>query len=316
MYIYNIISYTYIHCYLLIDLFLYTVYVVLFFIHVGSAQRDLLYCHVYLAMLSPPPTPPHVRAAAYTYHHVLTKSTWGKWPRNGEHAALVFKRPCHFVVSLGKPKLAKPGHICLCTNGILSALLYLSIRFGTCSDMNRRVQETLAALLPSVLNLRQGEKKHLEQSNKQQLPIAANMFWSMASRCLCGSNTISSSDSAFGSADRPHATGVTNPNMLQGHPPAFSNAMENSIHQVRLARACLQLRRNKVFHPNLVGGFNPSEKYDRQIGNLPQIGVKIKKMFETTSQKVFHPNCERVFLPFFSLAASLKEQHLQFLGHC
>ena len=29
---------------------------------------------------------------------------------------------------------------------------------------------------------------------------------------------------------------------------------------------------------HLVGGWtNPSEKYDRQIGNLPQIGMKIKK---------------------------------------
>ena len=28
---------------------------------------------------------------------------------------------------------------------------------------------------------------------------------------------------------------------------------------------------------NLVGGFNPFEKYARQIGNLPQIGVKIYK---------------------------------------
>jgi len=26
----------------------------------------------------------------------------------------------------------------------------------------------------------------------------------------------------------------------------------------------------------LIGGFNPSEKYARQNGNLPQIGVKIK----------------------------------------
>ena len=32
-----------------------------------------------------------------------------------------------------------------------------------------------------------------------------------------------------------------------------------------------------TFIANLVGGFNPSEKYDRQIGNLPQIGVKINK---------------------------------------
>ena len=28
----------------------------------------------------------------------------------------------------------------------------------------------------------------------------------------------------------------------------------------------------------LVGGFNPPEKYDRQNGNLPQIGVKIKNI--------------------------------------
>ena len=28
----------------------------------------------------------------------------------------------------------------------------------------------------------------------------------------------------------------------------------------------------------LVGGFNPFEKYARQIGDLPQIGVKIKNV--------------------------------------
>jgi len=27
----------------------------------------------------------------------------------------------------------------------------------------------------------------------------------------------------------------------------------------------------------LVGGFNPFEKYERQLGNLPQIGMNIKK---------------------------------------
>ena len=32
----------------------------------------------------------------------------------------------------------------------------------------------------------------------------------------------------------------------------------------------------------LVGGFNPSEK-NSQIGSFPQIGVKIKKIFETTT---------------------------------
>ena len=35
----------------------------------------------------------------------------------------------------------------------------------------------------------------------------------------------------------------------------------------------------------LVGGFNPCEKYARQIGNLPQIGVKISKIFELPPPK-------------------------------
>jgi len=30
--------------------------------------------------------------------------------------------------------------------------------------------------------------------------------------------------------------------------------------------------------PFQVGGFNPFEKYDRQNGNLPQIGVNIKNI--------------------------------------
>ena len=34
----------------------------------------------------------------------------------------------------------------------------------------------------------------------------------------------------------------------------------------------------------LVGGFNPFEKYARQNGNLPQIGVKIKNKNKTTTQ--------------------------------
>ena len=29
----------------------------------------------------------------------------------------------------------------------------------------------------------------------------------------------------------------------------------------------------------LVGGFNPSEKYARQIGNLPQVGMNIKHIW-------------------------------------
>jgi len=35
---------------------------------------------------------------------------------------------------------------------------------------------------------------------------------------------------------------------------------------------------------SFVGGWtHPSEKYVRQIGHLPQVGVKIKKLFETSS---------------------------------
>ena len=33
-----------------------------------------------------------------------------------------------------------------------------------------------------------------------------------------------------------------------------------------------------ITYQYLFGGFNPSEKYARQNGNLPQIGVKIKNI--------------------------------------
>ena len=33
----------------------------------------------------------------------------------------------------------------------------------------------------------------------------------------------------------------------------------------------------------LVGGFNPSEKYDRQIGPFPQIGMKIENIWVATT---------------------------------
>jgi len=43
--------------------------------------------------------------------------------------------------------------------------------------------------------------------------------------------------------------------------------------------------KQKISQTNLVGGFNPFEKYySSQNGNLPQIGVKIK-ISETTNQK-------------------------------
>ena len=34
-----------------------------------------------------------------------------------------------------------------------------------------------------------------------------------------------------------------------------------------------------VNHADLVGGFNPFEKYARQIGSFPQVGVKIKNIW-------------------------------------
>ena len=37
----------------------------------------------------------------------------------------------------------------------------------------------------------------------------------------------------------------------------------------------------------LVGGFNPFEKYARQIGNLPQVGVKIKNVWNHQPEKDF-----------------------------
>jgi len=33
---------------------------------------------------------------------------------------------------------------------------------------------------------------------------------------------------------------------------------------------------------SIVGGFNPSEKYARQLGSFPQVGVKIKKYLKAT----------------------------------
>ena len=36
--------------------------------------------------------------------------------------------------------------------------------------------------------------------------------------------------------------------------------------------------KNWIMKPQLVGGFNPFEKYARQIGSFPQVGVKIKNV--------------------------------------
>jgi hypothetical protein len=41
------------------------------------------------------------------------------------------------------------------------------------------------------------------------------------------------------------------------------------------------------FSENLVGGFNPPEKYESQIGSSSQLWGKIKFMFQTTNQNGF-----------------------------
>ena len=40
-----------------------------------------------------------------------------------------------------------------------------------------------------------------------------------------------------------------------------------------------------------VGGFNPSEKYARQIGSFPQVGMKIKNIWNhhPISREIDHP---------------------------
>ena len=40
------------------------------------------------------------------------------------------------------------------------------------------------------------------------------------------------------------------------------------------------------FHISLVGGFNPSEKYARQIGSSPQVGVKNLKKYPMVFRSV------------------------------
>ena len=73
-------------------------------------------------------------------------------------------------------------------------------------------------------------------SLKEQLPEVIRN----ASRCRCGSSTISSSDSALGSADRPDSrTRNQKDRSVQLVHQAFCNSIKDSIHQVRLARACL-----------------------------------------------------------------------------
>ena len=43
-------------------------------------------------------------------------------------------------------------------------------------------------------------------------------------------------------------------------------------------------------YPQLVGGFNPSEKYARQTGSFHQIGMKIKNIWVATTQSIYYKN--------------------------
>ena len=59
--------------------------------------------------------------------------------------------------------------------------------------------------------------------------------------------------------------------------------MKKNLSARKRERDFITLSKTNLQHIHLVGGWaNPSEKYDRQIGNLPQIGMKIKKI-ETTA---------------------------------
>ena len=55
----------------------------------------------------------------------------------------------------------------------------------------------------------------------------------------------------------------------------------------------------------LVGGFNPFEKYDRQIGScFPKVRGENKKIFETTSKflvRVYYPKMKETCHVFWSL---------------
>ena len=76
--------------------------------------------------------------------------------------------------------------------------------------------------------------------------------------------------------------------------PLFLETPTCSIHPWKLKTATW-----KWCFPKLVGGWtNPFEKYARQIGSFPQVGVKIKKIFETTTQKRIFPLPN--FFPIFS----------------
>ena len=59
---------------------------------------------------------------------------------------------------------------------------------------------------------------------------------------------------------------------LDFFPPASQDACQSTTRSMYIFR---QLGNPET---KLVGGFNPSEKYARQNGNLPQIGVKIKNI--------------------------------------
>jgi len=66
----------------------------------------------------------------------------------------------------------------------------------------------------------------------------------------------------------------------------------------------------KRYLPNrrLVGGFNPFEKYARQIGNLPQVGVKINNISN------HHLGEDRLPIIHFS-GGYLKLRWAKLLGH-
>ena len=51
-----------------------------------------------------------------------------------------------------------------------------------------------------------------------------------------------------------------------------------SIYDLHMEKLPKQKSQIRVYTSSLGGGFNPSEKYARQIGSFPQIGMNIKNI--------------------------------------
>ena len=67
------------------------------------------------------------------------------------------------------------------------------------------------------------------------------------------------------------------------------------------------------FHHLLVGGFNPFEKYARQNGDLPQVGVKIKNVWNHHLALILLPNVVRHSRHIMTCIRFAKNEEVQVL---